>query len=328
VKPSAFAPLGLLQLKSGAPAAEKLHATIAGLLSDGSEFALAADVGTFVDCFSFALARSLAKVQLRQEKLDRSHLALGAYELLDALEEEFGLTPGPTDTLRSRRRALAAAMKVVLGSRRTVLEQALTDLLGDDYVGLHVQGTSEVSIWPSALGDDPQVLLVPDVPRKLVTLATAISTDLGSPQQVRYTPVDPAPEIGHSLLVGDRLVVEPENLGRAEVVTVTSLAIGDPELYFTATFQQAHEPSALAAQMPFPAWGSSQRHLLVVLSATAAVDAEKRRRTHELLARTVTGVTTWSICPASGASQCGPWTFDDPLLSRLDCNPMATVTVP
>jgi hypothetical protein len=328
VKPSAFAPLGLLQPKSGTPAAEKLHATIVGLLSDGSEFALASDVGSFVDCFSFALARSLAKVQLRQEKLDRSRLAAGAYELLDALEEEFGLTPAPTDTLRTRRRALAAAMKVVLGSRRTVLEQALSDLLGDDYVGLHVQSTGEVSIWPSALGDDPQLLLVPDAPRKLVSLVTAISTDLGSPQQVRYTPIDPNPDVGHTLTVGDRLVVEPEILGRAEAVTVESLAIGDPELYFTATFEQAHEPSAMAAQMPFPAWGSSQRHLLVALSSTAAVDAEKRRKTHELLARTVTGVTTWSICPASGASQCGPWTLDDPLFGRLDCNPMAIVSVP
>lgn len=331
MKPSAFAPNGLLQLKAGPPAAQVLHATIVSLLSDGSEFALSTELGSFVDCFAFTLARALAKAQLRQQKLDRERLAMGAYELLAALEEEYGLTPGPDDTLRTRRRALLARMKAALGSRRTALEQALRDLLGDDYVGLHVRSTDEVDVWPAALGDDPMLLTVPDIPRKLVRLPNAVSTGLGAPQFVTYVPIDPAPEspTEHTLLAGDQIVVGVDNLGLAETVTVTALSVDQSiNLQFEATLNNVHDPGALAAAMPFPAWGSSQRHIFVVLAEDAALDPETRRKTHELLARTVTGVTTWSLCPASGVAQAGPLTLDDLTLGVLDCNPMGTVTVP
>lgn len=333
MKPSAFAPHGLLQLKGGTPAAQLLHESIVALFSDGSEFALSTELGSFVDCFAFALARVLARLQLRQQKLDRERLASGAYELLGALEEEYGLRPSFGDTIRQRRAALLAAMAAAQGSRRASLEQALRDLLGDDYVGLHVQSTGEVSIWPAALSDSPMLLAVPDMPRKVVRLPNAISTGLGSPQYVAYIPVDPAPDDPdeQTLLVGDQIVVGVDNLGLAETVEITDVeqsGEGEGSLIFEATLNNAHDPNAIAAAMPFPAWGSSQRHLLVVLSEDAALNAETRRKAHELLAKMVTGVTTWSLCPASGAAQCGPWTLDDPVLGRLDCNPMATVSVP
>lgn len=333
MKTSAFAPYGVFQYKAGKPAAEILHASIVQLFSDGSNFALSTEIGSFVDCFAFAFARILAKLQLRTEKLDRERLAVGAYELLPALEEEFGLRPGPDDSLRTRRATLLAAMRVALGSRRTVLEQALSDLLGADYVGIHVHSTPDVDLWPAALGDDPMLLAVPDSPRKLVRLPFQVSTGLGSPQFIAYEPLDPIEgDLSEgTLLAGEEIVIGVENLGLAETVEILSVEEpGDDSPYplMRVTVNNPHGPGSLAAAMPFPAWGSSQRHIFIVLAEDAALDAEKRRKTHELMARAVTGVTTWSISPASGAAQAGPLTLDDDVLGRLDMNPMDVVSVP
>ncbi len=332
MKPSLFTPGALLQLKAGRPAAEAIHETVVRLFTDGSVGAISKTLGSFVDCFSFALALTVARAQRRQQKLDRETLAAGAYELLAQLEEEHGLSPGPEDTIQDRRDALLARMLAAQGSRRPSLEQALADLMGDDYIGIHLADPStEVSNWPTSLGDDPQLLLADDVSRTLVRITQSISVGLGSSQAVTYTPVDPTSDDEHTLTVGDRLIVQPENLGLAEPVTVTAVGTSGGSLTFSATFNNAHDNPSLAAQMPFPAWGSSQRHIWVVLSAAAAVDAESRRQVHELMARMVTGVTTWSICPYTGdgiTDQAGPWTLDGALLGRLDMNPMGTISVP
>ena len=332
MKPSLFAPGGLLLLKGGTPVAESIHATIIQLLTTGEDGKLAADVGTFVDCFAFALARVVARVQRRQEQLEGERLAMGAYELLAQLEEEFGLRPAITDGIAARRAALLARGMAAQGSRRPSLEQALRDLLGEDFINFHVADpASEVSIWPSALGDSPQLLAAPDQPSVLVSLPYAISTGLGAPQFVTYVPIEPsaAAETAHTLTVGDKVVVQPENLGLAETVTVTDTATAGSVLSFEATFNNAHDP-CLAVNMPFPAWGSSQRHLWIVLTETAAFDAETRRQVHELVARMVTGVTTWSICPQNPDlfGSAGPWTLDDLVMGALDFNPMATIAVP
>ena len=332
MKTSAFAPFGALKLRAGRPPAEVLHESIVALFTDGTQFALSKELGSFVDCFAFTLARCLAKLQLRTEKLDRERLAAGAYELLPVMEEEFGLRPAPGDTLRTRRAALLAAMRAALGSRRVVLEQALSDLLGDDYIGMHVHSTSDVDIWPAALGDDPMLLALPDIPRKLVRLPYAVSTGLGAPQFLAYEPLDPIEgdlSTG-TLTAGDEIVIGVDNLGLAETVTIASAEEpGDGETYplMEVTLARAHDPGSLCAAMPFPAWGSSQRHIFVVLSETAALDADTRRRVHEYLARTVTGVTTWSLSP-SNAGSAGPLTLDNHTLGRLDMNPFGTVSIP
>lgn len=331
MKPSLFTPGALLQLKAGKPLAQAVHETVVRLFTDGSQGSFSRELGSFVDCFAFALALTIARAQVRQQKLDRERLAAGAYELLAQFEEEHGLRPGATDTIRQRRDALAGKMLTSQGSNRPTLEQALSDLLGEDYIGLHVADpATEVTLWPSALGDSPQVLLSDDVSRTLVRITQSVCVGLGAPQAVTYTAVDPTAEDGeHTLAVGDRLVVQPENLGLAEPVTVE--AVDDDGETFAATFAKAHDNGALAAQMPFPAWASTQRHLWVVLSEDAAQDAEKRRLTNEKMAALVTGVTTWSICPYTGdgvTHLAGPWTLDDAVMGRLDMNPMGIVTVP
>lgn len=330
MQPSAFTPGGLLLLSSETPSAELLHQTALRLLSTGEPGDLSTELGSFVDCLAYALAVVFARIQYRQRQIDNERLALGAYELLAALEEEFGLRPGAKDTIAQRQTALLAAVKPIFGSRRPVLEQALADLLGTGFVGLVVRDpkNNEVDLWPTNLNDNPMLLAEATIPRKLVRITSSISTDLGVPQSVAYVPVYPTGTT-HTLAVGDKLIVGPENLGLAERVVVEALGGSGDDLLFTATFTNAHDEASLAVQMPFPAWGSSQRHVFVAVTEAVTTDAVLLSRVHTLLARHVTTCTTWSICVASGAGdQIGPWTLDDAVLGRLDFNPMATIPVP
>ena len=204
------------------------------------------------------------------------------------------------------------------------------DLLGDDFIGIHIPDpATEVDIWPADLGDDPQLLAEDGISRKLVSLPNSISTDLGASQSVAYVPISPTTTDGsHTLTVGDQIVVGVDNLGMAETVTITATATSGSTLLFEAVLNNSHDSGALAVAMPFPAWGSAQRHIFVVLTEAAALDSEKRRKTHVLMGKAVTGVTTWSICPESAPGQAGPWTLDDPVLGALDFNPMGVIAIP
>jgi hypothetical protein len=324
-----FAPSGLHKYEAGKPLAQAIHETALKLFAkyDRSRGALESEPGSLVDLVSFVLAIRFARIAVNLEKADGERYAWGAYYLLRATEEEYGLQHSTEDTLKARRDALAAAKLLPRGNTRAEIIQALRDLLGEDYGGIYIPAAADVNYWPADLGDNPQLLAAPNIERKIVQVVPAISTDLGVPQQVRYLPIDPLAPSGHTLAIGDQLVIEPENLGRAEVVTVEGLVIGDPELWFVATFQNAHEPGCLATQMPFPAWMSNQRTLLVAISESASADPIQRARIDNLLQRILPAVTTWAACPLSGPNTIGPWTIGDPVLGQIGYNPIGTITV-
>ena len=334
MKPSGWAPLGLFKLKGGEYPAKAPHAALVRLLGGDATGGFSGELGSVVDALAYSTAHLLAVADGFVERVWRQRFASTVYENLAAEEAEHGLHPGPDATVRERRAALAARKLIPKGSARAPLEEALRALLGDDYVGIHVTSDSERVVWPSALGDQPQLLQAESIDRKLVQILDTISIGLGAPQTVRYEGVLPTTNGSeHTLRVGDRLLVEPEILGRAEVVTVTAVQqviplLAPAYLLFEATFNQAHEPSCLASTSPFPLWTSSQCELLIVVTQTAAVTIETRRQVHELLARLVTGVTTWALVQQSTDGVAGPFTLDDPVLGMLDVNPLDEATVP
>lgn len=314
---SAFRPLGLLRLSSAKPLAKRIYAAMIGGLSGQFD----ASPGTHVEASIFAKAMGLARSAVLIQHAWEQVLPMKALEMLPVREREYGLAPGPNDTIGQRRRAVAARKLLPLGCSRTNVENALRTLLGSDFVAYRPTTVDEMVSWPAALGAVEMNLQPPSVRRKLVTLSASVAS-LGVPLTVPYAllagpppppPVDlPGPA---GLSVGDVLTVDPGRLGLEEAVAVTAVGGGT----LTATFTKAHDSGAIGTTMPFPNWQSSKRHSLIVISAAAAIDPEKRRKIHELMQRIARGVSTWSITDNSGPFLVG--------VSRIGVTPFGAINV-
>jgi hypothetical protein len=323
MKTSAFTPTGLLKLSGEEPLARRLYKATRAML--GAQ--LAGEPASFADCFAYALALGIARGATLLERAFGQMLPTEVTDLLSAQEEEYGLIPSPSASITARRAALAARVLLPGGAGRLNVENALRNLLGASFVAYRTTTPAERAFWPPALGNAPQNLVDPAVARKLLRVSPPISIGLGAPQTVAYTPVEPLAQAGsrHTLAVGDKVVVEPELLARAEVVTVAALGVhGAGAPTFTGVFNQAHEPGCWATTMPFPAWTSTQRFSLVVVEALAALDPEVRRQVHELMDRIARGVSTWAVVQATGPHQAGPFLLDK---SPLNATPFGTITV-
>jgi hypothetical protein len=322
MKTSAFTPTGLLKMSGEHPLAQRIYSATRAAL--GPE--LAGEMASFADCFAFAFALAVARGATLLERAWGQMLPTEVTDLLGEKEEEYGLIPSPGASITARRQALAARMLVPGGAGRLNIENALQTLLGASFIAYRTTAPAERAMWPTTLGSAPQNLVDPATERKLLHVVPAVSIGLGAPQTVTYAPVLPLAPAGslNTLAVGDQLVVEPELLGRAEVVTVSAVADhGQGVPTFTAIFNEAHEPGCWATTMPFPAWTSTQRASLVIVDALAALDPEVRRQINELMDRLARCVSTWAIVQATGPTQAGPYRLS---VSPLDATPLGAVT--
>jgi hypothetical protein len=336
VKTSPFTPWGLLKYVGGEPLAKRLHAQALKLLSAG-EGGFSTQSGSFFDSMAFALAMTLTRAAEKIERAKDQRYAAKVYDSIETMEEEFGVLPGAGDNIPTRRRALQARKLAPTGPGRAALETSLRTLLGPVYVGIHVTQPTEAQLWPAACGDQPMNLQLPEITRKLITIPFGITIGLNAPQSVFYTAVEPLPDPTtpgnpHTLQVGDYLVVEPEIGACTETVRVDALTAeanlfnaDAPFSYFTATFTRGHGTNCWAACGTYPAWTSSQREIVIIVTTESAIDVEVRRQIHELLERQATGVTTWAIVAESSPGQAGPFTLDDGYLGVLDSTPLDLV---
>jgi hypothetical protein len=338
VKRSVFAPTGLWHHANQAPLAKRLFETAQALFGVHGEH-FSDEAGSTVDEVSFVAARMIARAVEKVRRAGAQRYANGVYDLLREQEEEHEIVADPRSTPAARRRVIAARKRLPRGSARAPLEDALETLLGDNYVGLRITRPdapwNELSLFPAALGDQPQNLQIAEVDRKLVRITPPVCIALGEPQWVRYTAVDPlfpvADVPAHTLVAHDHLVVEPEILGRTEVVEVLDTDLENPEeapiQRFLAVFNQAHESNCYATTSPFPLWISNQRAIVVVLKPGAILDLEVRRQVHDHLRRSLSAVTTWALVQESDPEHAGPFTLDDPALGMLDANPLEPLAV-
>jgi hypothetical protein len=344
MKLSAYAPISLLKLVLGEPLAKRLHENLRdnlrGKLGTKTQ-GFNVDPGSFADNFAYALAIAAATGARMLERAADQDFA-EAYDLLPDQEKEHGIVPRTMASIIDRQKVLRARKKISGGAIRVNVENALFDLLGENYVGIHITRDSERALWPAGINDQPQNLQLPNSSRKIVRVLgpktknyPPISINLGQPQWVMYDPVDPPgdDEGNHTLEVNDKIIIEPEIMGRTEVVDVSELDyyynedIG-PKRLFLATFNKAHEKNCVGAVMPWAVWESTQREIVVGVKSVAAVDIEKRREIHELLARTMRSVTSWALVQESSSFYAGPFTTDDPKLGMLDVNPLDLCSFP
>ncbi len=305
---SRFTPCGMLAMSSRPSHAETIFKAL--VRSQGDAYA----AGGPHEAKLYAQAMGLARVQYALERAGNQQFAKRATDFFDILEHEHGLVPRPDATDAERTAELAARMLLPGGASQANVERALSELLGDDFVAYRPTPVDEMVLYPAAIGDSPMNLVAPEVVRKRLVITGAISTGLGAPQQVRY--LETRTEADDTALLaaeGDVLVVGP-GTATEERVTVTAISTVGDEHFLTAAFDQPHPANTLATTAPYPMWTSTKRHSLIVLTAAAAADAEKRRKVHDLMRRVARGVSTWEIAAESEPGETGPFKVGEGLL--------------
>jgi hypothetical protein len=314
---SAFTPLGVLRMQGGPSEAEKIYRSLVASLGTGN-YAVA--IGMREDAWCYAWARCLAVARLTLIHAGRQIDPTCVFEYLGDREAEWQIVPGPNDSLLQRRAMFAARLLLPRGARREAVVDALQTLLGTAFVWYRPTKPSEIVSWPAAgAGSSPMNLQLPAVERKRLTITPPI-TALGSPIAVAYV-LDDASQ--PQLLVGDHLVVNPEMPGRTETVSVTAVNVGLGT--FTATFLSPHDGGCTATTMPWPAWTSSQRFDLMILSPAAAIDPETRRKINDVLGRVLRGVSTWGIVQATSSTTAGPFVIG---VSPIGATPFGSISFP
>lgn len=135
--------------------------------------------------------------------------------------------------------------------------------------------------------------------------------------------------VEENIIPGDVLCVDPGNLGLVERVTVVSSEGAGATRRFSATFQKAHDAGTYATDGPVPLWSNTKRHVLVVVTAEAAVDPEQVRRVDELFKRIMRAPTTWAIVQPTtpGATTTGPFLIGTATGTPLGTAPVETITL-
>lgn len=303
---SAYTQLGHLRLTSKPAHGETFSKALRAGINDGVR-TFSVEEGSRMDGWIYATAMTCARLRYAIEGSDQSN-PMNATDLLPVLEDQWGIVAYELADVLMRRRALRSRRRIPVNGSAVAIRNALNEVLGFDFVAYIPTPRADAVVFPADLGDQPQNIQPPETVRKLIRLAAPVSVGLGSPQAVAYAPVDEQLDpASHILEEGDVLVVEPERQPQTEVVTVTAVSTVGGELRFTATFNNPHNTGSVCSTAPFPYWVSTKRHSLVVLSAAAAADPERRRLADDVMRRFARAVSTWDLVGLDTPSSAGPF---------------------
>ncbi len=300
---SAWTPCGLLTLSDEKPLAQAIYESSAAAY--GGQ--ISTEEGSRLDAHLYAQSIAIAAARTTLLQAGGEVLPAGALAFLAEREREYGVIPAAGDTVSDRRGVLASRKLLPIEPTQTNVEIALSSAVGDAFVAYLTTSSSAATKWPSAANATQLLFAAASTPRKLVALADGV---MPGAQTITYAdvpmPLSPQPAPPTDVLVGDVLLVDPNNPGRSERVTVSAVGVGT----FTGTFANAHDAGCLAMTESFPQWQSTKRHALVVLTAAGAADPETRRKVHDVMVRAARAVSTWSI--TSG----GPFVLNQSLLNQ------------
>lgn len=314
---SCFTPLGQLELSSQPSLFQRVYESIVANL--GGQYDLTS--GSHNEATVYARARAIARGMQAQRRAGNNAYPLKCLELLPLQEEGYGLVPGETDSILTRQQALAARMLLSRGATRENIETQLRAILGDAFLAYRTLTMAEVTAWPTdpSLGPGNFTRIDTSAVPKYVRFLDPVVA-LGAPLLVHYAPMQPN-DAAAILTPGDTLVVQLENLGLAERVTVGAVGIDATGRFFTATFTKSHDVAASGIVGDVPVWCSTARFALIVATAAAAQNAELHRRVDDLMVRVTTGFAQWALVQPTtpGASTIGPFT--------LNVSPLGAATV-
>lgn len=236
-----------------------------------------------------ATAMAMAKEQLERAGANRNPAT--ATELLALLERDYQVAPPYNATIEERQAYLAARAAVAKGASADVIEEALSNMLGEDFVAYQTVSAEAAELWPASPGD-VGVFDAPNTERKTLTILDPVSTT-GVEKAVRYELIGGS----NPPIAGERFCFDPNarspNIESVEITSVT-------DTHITATFTKPHNPHTLACR-PHPIWLSSKRYNIIVLKFAAATDESVRHRVNEYMSRALRGVSQWCIVSNEGS---------------------------
>lgn len=310
---SAFTPFGHLRYKRGPSRFQVIYQS----MRDGQGDAYGPN-DTHQEARIYAAARCIAVSDGEIERAKNEAHPLTAQQTLAEQEKDFGLSPRPSDTCAQRQAALAVERKLLRGSRKEALDEALSVLLGSDFVeAVPMKDLEDPPVqWPSSPAD------VGNFKRGALYRAYTCTEPgaLIGARNLHFVDIVPGQE---PLKTGDIIVIDTANLGLTEAVTVSAVisapstdADGYVTNYVTVTLAKPHDAGVVCTTSPCPLLISSQRYILIRVTAAAAFDPVKRRAIDAKMRRILRGVTRWEIQVADmgGGNQL---TLDDPVLGRL-----------
>ena len=279
---SAFTPLGHYRLSAAKPIAQTIFETL--VAGQGDLFDESFDSRQSARLYAQAMCLGSAHLQL--ERAGNNRKPNKAIELLSQLEKDYQVTPSYNASIQDRQAVLTARSKTSRGARRESVEDALRSLLGDDFVRYETIDAADLVTWPASPGS-VGVFAAAGAEKKVFSLDAAVSLT-GTPLSVRIT------LIGNSNppIPGETYCVDPDSRGSPEQITISQVLLSGARI--VATFTRAHEAGTIATR-PHPMWISNQRCNLIVVTETAAMDPETRRKLNEQMERMLRGVSRWGI---------------------------------
>lgn len=317
---SAFTRYGHLRFSSQPSRGELIYKALYNALGEN----YSKTIGSRAEARVYATAMLLARAFYMKTKAANQWDPRRVLELLPIREEEYGVIPGLTDSVFDRQDALIAKQLLPRGAMYTAVTEALTNAIGSDFLYYRVTKRAEIVTDPPSAGASPGNWIEPGKDIKAIRLVGAVSI-LGSPQPVQYETLDPdeVPRI----TAGDKIVVSANNIGLAELVTVSIASTSPP--VFIATFTKAHDPGDICTTAPFPYWISNQQVVLVIVTPEAAFNSEKRRKVDQVMKQIMRTWVQWVIVPDDGTGTgTATYTIEDPTLGRVGYAGIGTVTYP
>jgi hypothetical protein len=249
---------------------------------------------------------------------------LKAYDLIPLLEQDFGLTPGPFDTVQTRQAAIAAAEKFPLGAIPSNIVNTVKLIVGAANFYAYAPnpaGTATTFPPTMAVGNGPGQFRDIRIPPRFVQLVDPV-VSIGS-SWCAYQNLDTTIATPELLLAGDTVVVEAGNTGSMEQVTVlatsaaTQLDCTPGYNYFQAFFQGPHDVGSPITTGTYPYWWSTQRLNYMVVASSIATSRPKRAKLDAVLAKIMRTVDQWAIVSPSsttaGGGTVGPLTIGAPM---------------
>lgn len=317
---SAFAPFGHLRFSSRPTHGQRIYGDMARQLGGGENYSEGFDSLAMARVYANAMA--FARGLYTLERAGNQYRPDRALEILPALERDFGLIPDPGDRLGERRRALAAAMRIARGARRSNVESVLRDVLGEHFIAYITTDAEDAALStedPASVG----VYAPPGTQRSVFRLLDPVLMP-GAPNAVRYESVAGArPE----LLAGDRVIVDAGDYGRAEAVTIEGVEVStDGASNLTATFLHPHDRGTVIATGRHPNQTTSKRHNVIVLSEEAIRVDRLRNKANRVLRRLLRGVSTWTLTCADPGAPAVEYVSSDELVGAGTTPPVVTVS--